>query len=60
MSAEDDILERSAEDEFRRRETIAMIRMMGRIVVPERLYDKARRLFPEVADLIVKDERLPE
>jgi hypothetical protein len=38
---------------------VGMIRLMGFIVVPAALYERARELLPEVADKIVKSERLP-
>lgn len=32
---------------------------MGQIVVPDAFFEKARELLPEVADKIIKSERLP-
>lgn len=47
------------EQERLRLETVAMVRAMGRLIVPAHLFEQARALLPEVADLIVKSERLP-
>ncbi len=47
------------EDELLRSHLIGMIEAMGYIVVPPWLYDHAVWLLPQVADKIVKSDRLP-
>lgn len=46
-------------DETLRQHLICMITSMGYIVVPATLYERALELLPEVADKIVKSERIP-
>ena len=47
-------------DEALRQHVIGMIKEMGYIVVPPAIYEQARSLLPEVADKIIKSEKLPQ
>lgn len=55
----DDIASLMANDERLRREIIGIVELMGAVVVPSPLYEKARALLPELADKIIKSERMP-